>query len=249
MSYPRYRRGVFAVIDGQSRPVSYTVGENYVYPPSGDRTEPIPVDMCERVVSIQVYATYRGHGVLVDDMDENGNALVMEAEWDHEWATANGFLHENKYEYFKTVEVTELRDYYEKQLDLLFLRWRSAHFSRPLEGLPLTGGWANGSPQIIDGRPRSGVLETEDGRTVEVTTRAEYFGHPCEIAGISADGSVGLYYLGDDHDRAAADGFEPGEDARWARTVHIYDLARYQEHHADLDFEKWRSTREPANGT
>ncbi|TNC27437.1 hypothetical protein [Amycolatopsis alkalitolerans] len=239
MSYPLYRRGTFAVIDGKSCPVSYKVGENYVQLASGDSTEPIPVDMCARVVSVQVYATYRGHGVLVDDMDEAGTARVMEAEWDGEWATVNGFLHENKYEYFKTVDVTDLRDYYEKQVDLLFGRWRSVHFSRPIEGHPLGGGWANGRPAIIDGRPRSGLLETEDGRPVEVTTRAEYFGHPCEIAGITADGAVGLYYLGKDSERAEADGFEPDENGRWARAVHIYDLARYQEHHADLYFDTW----------
>ncbi|WP_236790112.1 hypothetical protein [Amycolatopsis sp. GM8] len=246
MSYPSYRHGVFAVFDGKARPVSYAVGEKFAHLRSG---EPVPVEKCDRIVSIQVYATYRGHVVLVDDMDETGNARLMEAEWDGEWATANGFVHENKYEYFKTVDLRDLRDYYEKQVDLLFLRWRAAHFARPVDGMPLAGGWANGVPAIVDGRPRSGVLQTEDGRTVEVTTRAEYFGHPCEIAGISANGSVGLYYLGTDHGRAEADGFTPDETGRWAKTVHIYDLARYQEHQADLDFEKWRLSREPANGT
>jgi hypothetical protein len=249
MKYPLYRHGTYAVIDGASHPVSYTVGENYVHLPSGARTEPIPVDMCERVISVQVYASYRGHGVLVDDMDALGNARIMEAEWDGEWATVNGFLHENKYEYFKTVDVRDLRDYYEKQLDLLFQRWRAAHFARPIEGHPLTGGWANGSPAAVDGRPRSGVLATEDGRRAEVTTRAEYLGYPCEVAGISPNGSVGLYYLGQDLARAEADGFELTVDFRWAKTVHVYDLARYQEHHADLYFEEWRSAQELAKGT
>lgn len=248
MTYPLYRHGTYAILDGVSQPVSYTLGEHYVYLPEGDRPEPIPVDMCERVISIQVYATYRGHGVLVDDMDADGNARVMEAEWDEEWATVNGFLHENKYEYYKTVDVRDLREYYEKQLDLLFLRWRTVHFARPIDGHPLSGGWANGSPAVIDGRPRSGVLENEDGRRTEVTTRAEYLGHPCQVVGISPDGSVGLYYLGEDLERAQADGFELTADFRWAKTVHVYDLARYQEHHADLYFEQWRSSQEITKG-
>ena len=247
MRYPRYRHGTFAVLDGVSHPVSYSVGDTRVHLLAA-RNQPVPVQLCESVISVQVYATYRGHGVLVDDMDETGRARIMEAEWDEEWATVNGFVHENRYEYFKTVDVLDLRDYYEKQTDLLFLRWRAAHFARPVHGQPLTGGWANGTPAVVQGRPRAGVVRIEDGRTTEVTTRAEYLGYPCEVAGISADGSVGLYYLGHDTARAEADGFELTVDFRWAKTVHIYDLARYQEHHADLYFEEWRSARELTHG-
>ena len=248
MSYPLYRRGMFAVLDGVSHAVTYAYGDNYVHfrdngkPTPYPRSGPIPVEMCERVFSVQVYARYRGHSVLVDDVDESGMARVMEAEWDGEWATINGFLQENKYEYYKTADLRDLREYYEKQTDLLFPRWRVAHFARPIEGHPLTGALANGRPAMVDGRPRSGMLETEDGRVAQVTTRAEYLGYPCEVAGISHDGSVGLYYLGADEDRAEADGFTRADDGRWSKTVHVYDLARYHEHHADLLFDHWRES-------
>jgi hypothetical protein len=256
MSYPLYRRGTFAVIDGAAHRVSYTLGDNYVHFPSQDGTKPtpyprsgpIPVEMCERVFSVGVYASYRGHGVLVDDVDEAGMARLMEAQWDGEWATVNGFVQENKYEYYKTADLRELRDYYEKQSDLLFLRWRAAHFARPIEGHLPTGGWANGELAVVHGRPRSGVLETEGGRVAEVTTRAEYLGYPCEVAGITADGSVGLYYLGPDDGRAEADGFHQTDDGRWAKTVHIYDLARYHEHHVDLLFAPWCESHALTNG-
>lgn len=226
MNYPWYRRGTFAVVDGLSYPVSYTVGDPWVRLP--ERTEPVSVELCEQIVSVQVYATYREHGVLVDDIDEEGNAYVMEAESDELWATGNGFVHENRYEYFKTVDVRELRDYHEKQTDLLFLLWRD----RPA-----------GS-----GRPRSGTVRLEDGRRTEVTTRAEYLGHPCEVASISPSGLVAVYYLGADDARAEGDGFVLTADFRWAKTVDIRDLARYQEHHRDLDFETWRTTTEFARG-
>src|SRR6266480_2314661 len=116
MSYPWFRRGTFAVVEGLSYPVSYSVGDPWVRLP--ESAEPVSVELCEQIVSVQVYATYRGHSVLVDDVDEDGNALVMEAEWDELWATVNGFVHENRFEYFKTVDLRELRDYHEKQTDL-----------------------------------------------------------------------------------------------------------------------------------
>lgn len=254
MSYPLYRRGTFAVLDGASYPVTYAYGDNYVHfrdngkPTPYPRSAPTPVEMCERVFSVQVYARYRGHGVLVDAVDESGMARIMEAEWDGEWATVNGFLQENKYEYYRTADLRDLRDYYEKQTDLLFPRWRAAHFARPIEGHAVTGGWANGEPAIVQGRPRSGILENEDGRVAKVTTRAEYLGHPCEVMGISGDGAVGLRFLGGDSERAEADGFAR-RDGHWAKTVHIYDLARYHEHHADLLFDRWRESSQLTPGT
>ncbi|HKS48148.1 MAG TPA: hypothetical protein VJT49_24170 [Amycolatopsis sp.] len=239
MSYPLYRRGAFALLDGSSYPISYTVGEDYVYFSDG---EPRSVDKCERVFSVQVYATYRDHKVLVDDVDITGMARVMEAEWDAGWATENGFVHESANEYFKTVDLRDLRNYYEKQNDLLFARWRATHFVRFVEEHPGESDWIDSASAVFDGRPRSGVLSTEDGRMAAVTTRAEYLGYPCEIAGIAADGSVGIYSLGADESRAEADGFTLAKNGRWMKAVHIYDLARYHEHHADLLFDQWRES-------
>jgi hypothetical protein len=237
MNYTLYRRGTFAVVDGKSHPASYRPGEDYVHLAGG----PAAVDSCERVFSVQVYATYRGHAVLVDDIDNAGMAHVMEAEWDEDWATENGFVHENAYEYFKTVGLRELRNYYEKQTDLLFTRWRAAHFARPVEGDPVGSGWRSGGHDM-HGRPRSGILAGEDGRVAAVTTRAEYLGHPCELTGIGADGSVGIESVKLAGTRAEADGFTLGPTGRWTKAVHIFDLARYHEHHADLLFDRWRES-------
>lgn len=255
MTYPLYRSGIIAVVDGVSYPASYTTGENYVHfpQPSAARPAPfprqelagaVPVEMCERVFSVQVYATYRKHRVMIDAAFENGTARVLEAEWDHEWATVNGFVQENSYEYYKTVDMRDLRDYAERQNDLLFTRWRAARFARPMDGVPLHGGWPNGQSAVVAGRPRSGVLETEGGRVAEVSTRAEYLGSSCEVAGITVDGSVGVHYLGLDFERAEADGFRSGDDDRWSKTVHIFDLARYHELHRDLLFDQWRESRD-----
>lgn len=237
MIYPLYRRGTFAVLAGDSHAVSYTAGADYV---RFDDGETRPVDLCERVFSVQVYATYRDHTVLVEGVNEDGLARVMEAEWDGGWATENGFVHENAYEYFKTVDLRDLRNYYEKQSDLLFTRWRAVHFPRPVGGLRPGEDWTG--DHAVGGRPRSGVLAGEDGRVAAVTTRAEYLGHPCEVAGIAADGSVRIHSLSLEGPRAEADGFFLGDNGRWAKIVHIYDLARYHEHHADLLFDRWRES-------
>jgi|SRR5215217_1705723 len=70
-------------------------------------------------------------------------------------------------------------------------------------------------------------------RVVEVTTRAEYVGYPCEVASISPDGMVELYFLGEDPARAAEAGFtEVGN--KWINTVSIFDIARYHEFHQEL---------------
>ncbi|OXM74415.1 MULTISPECIES: hypothetical protein [Amycolatopsis] len=255
MTYPLYRTGTIAVVDGVSYPVSYAAGENYVHFPQVSDARPapfprqelagaVPVEMCERVFSVQVYASYRDHRVMVDAAFDNGTARVLDAEWDNEWATINGFVQENSYEYYKTVDMRDLRDYAERQNDLLFTRWRAARFARPVEGIPLHGGWPNGQAAVVAGRPRSGVLETEGGRVAEVSTRAEYLGYSCEVAGITMDGSVGVHYLGSDFERADADGFRPGPDGRWSKTVHIFDLARYHELHRDLLFDQWRESRD-----
>lgn len=237
MNYPLYRRGTFAVLNGGSYPVSYPVDGDYVH--FGDGVTK-PVDLCERVFSVQVYASYREHTVLVDDVNEFGLARVMDAEWDADWATENGFVHETAYEYFKTVELHALRAYYEKQSDLLFTRWRATHFARPIEGDPLPA--AGTAAPAIGGRPRSGVLTGEDGRVAAVTTRAEYLGHPCEVAGIAVDGSVRVDSLGEDESWPEANGFVPGDNGRWTKIVHVYDLARYHEHHVDLLFDQWRES-------
>jgi len=255
VTYPLYRSGTIAVVDGASYPVSYSPGDNYVHFPQADGGRPtphprgelsgaVPVEMCERVFSVQVYASYRDHRVMVDAAHDNGTVRVLDAEWDQEWATINGFVQEAAYEYYKTVDLRDLRGYSERQNDLLFTRWRAARFARPVDGFPPQGGWPNGQAAVVAGRPRKGVLETEGGRIAEVTTCAEYLGYSCEVAGITLDGSVGVYYLGSDFERAEADGFECDDDLRWAKTVHIYDLARYHEVHRDLLFDQWRESRD-----
>ncbi|WP_020668855.1 hypothetical protein [Amycolatopsis nigrescens] len=242
----------------------------------------VPVDRCERVYSVHVYAKYRGHSVLVDKVNDAGMATTLYAEWDGAWATENGFLQESKYEYYKTVPVTELLDYYEKQDDLLFTRWREENFGESAPAGAQPPGWAGE-------RPRSGRLATVRGaeyrmlcralggritlgsraplnpdpelfswheargswaatipldactRMVEVTTRAEYVGYPCEVLDISPDGSVELRYLGEDLSKAAVDGFADAGDGKWTKTAHVFDLARYHERHVELAAPEWKA--------
>ncbi|SES28804.1 hypothetical protein [Actinokineospora terrae] len=79
------------------------------------------------------------------------------------------------------------------------------------------------------------VLERLD----EVTTRAEHLGHDCLVVGISPEGSAGLYYLGPDKTRAAADGFVQIDPGTWAKNTQVGDLTNFREHHADLLFPIW----------
>jgi hypothetical protein len=87
-----------------------------------------------------------------------------------------------------------------------------------------------------DGRWRARVPVDRCDRLDEVTTRALYQGHDCQVVAIEQDGSVGLYYLGPDKAKAARDGFVQTEPGVWARTVNVFELARMWEHHSDLLF-------------
>ncbi|GAA3007355.1 hypothetical protein [Actinokineospora diospyrosa] len=76
-------------------------------------------------------------------------------------------------------------------------------------------------------------------RLDEVSTRADHLGHECLVVGISAQGSAGLYYLGPDKSKAAADGFVQIDPGTWAKNAPITELTNYREHHADLLFTTW----------
>lgn len=295
MTYPAYRRGTFALLDGVLHEASYGPGAELVRLNSRQAGNPdpalydwddaeaqwlatVPADRCSRVFSVDVYASYRGHSVLVGTISDTGSAHIMYAEWDGLWATGNGFIQENKYEYYKTVPVTELRDYYEKQGDLLFARWRDETFAGTGQRKP--------RPVAVQERPRTGLLATlseveyqadaypheghivlsaagkrnpdqdqftwdsgrqrwsarvpvsECTRLAEVTTRAEYRGRPCQVRSIAADGTVVLEHLAKEA-KAAEDEFEPDADGVWTKSVHVFDIARYHEHHVDLLFDEW----------
>lgn len=91
------------------------------------------------------------------------------------------------------------------------------------------------------GRWRGEVLAEDCERLDEVTTRAHYLAHECQLVAIEADGTTGLYYLGPDKSRAARDGFVQIESGVWAKTVTVHDLDEVWEHHADLLFGTWIS--------
>ncbi len=76
-------------------------------------------------------------------------------------------------------------------------------------------------------------------RLADVTTRAEYQGRRCQVVSIAPNGDVGLYFLDDDKSEAAELGFVQIDSGTWAKTVNIYDLYTYYEHHADLLYERW----------
>lgn len=88
-----------------------------------------------------------------------------------------------------------------------------------------------------DGVRRATVPLARCDRLDEVTSRAEYRGHECQVLAIDAHGSVGLQYLGPDKSRAADDGFVQTEPGVWSRTVGVHDLHSYWEHHTDLLFD------------
>lgn len=83
-------------------------------------------------------------------------------------------------------------------------------------------------------------------RLADVTTRADYLGHRCQVVSIAPNGDVGLYFLGDDKSAARRDGFVQIDPGTWAKTVNIYDLHSFHEHHADLLYERWWRKRDPA---
>jgi hypothetical protein len=82
-------------------------------------------------------------------------------------------------------------------------------------------------------------------RLANVTTRAEYQGARCQVVSIAPNGDVGLYYLGDDKSDAKAKGFVQVDPGTWAKTVNIYDLYSFHEHHADLLYERWWRRHHP----
>jgi hypothetical protein len=83
-------------------------------------------------------------------------------------------------------------------------------------------------------------------RLADVTTRADYLGHRCQVVSIAPNGDVGLYFLGDDKSAARKDGFVQVDPGTWAKTVNIYDLQNFHEHHADLLYERWWRKHHPA---
>ncbi|WP_158888545.1 hypothetical protein [Amycolatopsis anabasis] len=289
MRYPAFRRGTFALVGGVLHEASYTGGDTvHLNSPQAENPDPelfswndeyaqwcgrIAADRCVRVYSVDVYAQYRGHSVLIENIGDTGLAGVRYAEWDPAWATGNGFIQQNRYEFRKKIPITELSGYYERQRDLLFDRWVERRFARrspapapddrPRSGIlatvsgaeyparyPVGGrivlsvsGADNPDPALFSQGPDSRMWTAEVpvgrcARLAEVTTRAEYRGHPCQVDEIDSDGTVSLLHLGK-AEKAAEDGFTHGADGRWTKSVPVFDLARYHEHHVDLLFDDW----------
>jgi hypothetical protein len=84
-------------------------------------------------------------------------------------------------------------------------------------------------------------------RLAQVTTRAGYQGHECQVISIAPSGEVGVYFLGDDRSAARRDGFIQVDPGTWAKTVNIYELYSFREHHIDLLYERWWRKHHPAN--
>jgi hypothetical protein len=86
---------------------------------------------------------------------------------------------------------------------------------------------------------RAEVLTRECERLAEVVTHAQHKGHDCHVVSIGDDGSVGLYYDGPDKAQAEQDGFVQVDPGTWAKTVSVFELYTYTEHHRDLLFAEW----------
>ncbi|HET9138258.1 hypothetical protein [Actinophytocola sp.] len=78
-------------------------------------------------------------------------------------------------------------------------------------------------------------------RIVEVTSLANYQGHPCQVIAIDPDGSVGLYYVGAEQAALVRDGFVQIDQGTWARTAAIHEISGYRERHTDLTFDQWKA--------
>lgn len=122
-------------------------------------------------------------------------------------------------------------------------------FQRPRTGVFVL---VDGQEREAESFPANGFVTLRGGGSVpvaecarvdEVTTRADYRGHECQVVGISDEGSVGLFYLGPDKAKAAADGFVQVDPGTWAKNVNVHELSRFREHHADLLFSEWAARR------
>jgi hypothetical protein len=78
-------------------------------------------------------------------------------------------------------------------------------------------------------------------RLVEVVTNATHDGQLCRVVAISDDGSVGLYYIGEDAADAEGSGFVEIGAGVWAKTVNIFEIRGNSLHecHYDLLFAEW----------
>ncbi|SDZ40658.1 hypothetical protein SAMN05421504_11562 [Amycolatopsis xylanica] len=148
---PLHRRGTYAVIDGVIYEASYPLGRRTVYLNYWGAENPnpalyqwdeearhwvgeVPVNRCTAVFEVNPTAKYRGHRVYVETFSDSGLARAKYGDRNGAWATANGFIEENKYEFFKNIPVGELQDYAEDRRDLLFPAWRTANFAEPAGG-------------------------------------------------------------------------------------------------------------------
>jgi hypothetical protein len=146
MAYVVPRHGEFATIDGVEYPCAFLSGTNAVRLVSRAAENPdpelyqwnadwkvwlaeLPAERCERVVAVNSYAKYQGHRCEVDAIGPDGSAELIYADWNGAWARNSGFDQTDPGTYRKSVPVSELYDFHEEHLDLLFDTWRSAEIS------------------------------------------------------------------------------------------------------------------------
>lgn len=147
MAYLVARHGEFATIGGIEYPCAYLPKTNTVRLVSRAAENPnpelyrwneqwkvwlgeLPADRFERVVAVNSYARYQGHRCEVETVEPDGSAELIYADWNGAWARNNDFVQTDPGTYRKTVPVSELYDYHEEQVDLLFDGWRERNFAR-----------------------------------------------------------------------------------------------------------------------
>ena len=151
MTYPGFRSGEFAVVNGRERSCSYIFQTATVsfFTRAPENPDPaiytwyergqgwlaeLPASQFDRVFAVDTLATYRGYRCRVMNLFEDGTAEILYDDWNGAWAgTAGGFEQREKYEYYKIVPMSELYDYHEEQRDLVFDSWREQNFPRPAE--------------------------------------------------------------------------------------------------------------------
>jgi hypothetical protein len=151
MTYPGFRSGTFAVVNGRERSCSYIFQTKTVtfFTRAAENPDPaiytwydrgkgwlaeLPASQFDRVYAVSTFVSYYGYRCEVVEFKDDGTAELRYSDWNGAWAgMQGGFEQREKYEFYKVVPVSELYDYHEEQRDLVFDDWREQNFARPAE--------------------------------------------------------------------------------------------------------------------
>jgi len=112
---------VVLIVDSVDRPVD----EGLVRHPQADTwIRVVRADECDRVVEVTTYADYHRHRCFVEQINEDGTALLLIG------TESPGFSLVEEGIYQRQVHVNDLRNYHEIHRDLLFGYWLERRIER-----------------------------------------------------------------------------------------------------------------------